>query len=110
MIRKVMEVIHRCAAGLDVHKKTVMACRRRLLPDGLVESEVREFGTTTAQLRWLAAWLWEWDCTHVALESTGVLWVPVWNVLEAQFTLLLANARQLRHVAALVDHQSASEL
>lgn len=95
MIRKVMEVIYPCAAGLDVHKKMVMACRRRLLGDGQVEVEIQEFGTTTAQLRQLAAWLQAWGCTHVAMESTGVLWVPLWNVLEDQFKLLLANARQL---------------
>lgn len=98
MIRKVMEVIHQCAAGLDVHKKMVMACRRRLLADGQVESEVEEFGTTTAQLGKLAVWLKEWGCTHVAMESTGVLWVPVWNVLEGQFCLLLANAQRLKKV------------
>ena len=98
MLRKVMEVLYPCAAGLDVHQKMVMACRRRLLGDGQVEVEVREFGTTTAQLKQLATWLAEWRCTHVALESTGVLWVPIWNVLEGQFTLLLANARQLKGV------------
>lgn len=98
MIRKVMEVIHPCVGGLDVHKKTVMACRRRLLAYGQVESEVLEFGTSTAPLRQLAVWLAEWGCTHVAMESTGVLWVPVWNVLEGQFQLLLANARHLKKV------------
>src|SRR5262249_40954345 len=98
MIRKVMEVIYPCAAGLDVHKKMVMACRRRLLGDGQVEVEVQEFGTTTAQLRQLSAWLAAWGCTHVAMESTGVLWVPIWNVLEGGFRLLLANARQLKGV------------
>ena len=98
MIRKVMEVIHQSVAGLDVHKKTVMACRRRLLADGQVESEVEQFGTTTLQLGKLAAWLCEWGCTHVAMEATGVLWVPVWNVLEGQFQLLLANARHLKKV------------
>lgn len=98
MIRKVMEVIHQSVAGLDVHKKTVMACRRRLFSDGQVESEVAQFGTTTAQLLKLAAWLSEWGCTHVAMEATGVLWVPVWNVLEGQFSLLLANARHLKKV------------
>ena len=97
-IRKVMEVIHASAAGLDVHQKMVMACRRRLLGDGQVEVEIQEFGTTTGQLRQLAAWLQEWGVTHVAMESTGVLWVPVWNVLEGEFQLLLANARQLRGV------------
>jgi transposase len=98
MIRKVMEMIHPKVAGLDVHKKTVMACRRRLLLAGQVESEVKEFGTTTAQLRHLVAWFAEWTCTHVAMEATGVLWVPIWNVLEGQFALLLANARHLKKV------------
>jgi transposase len=98
MIRKVMEVIHQCVGGLDVHKKMVMACRRRMLGDGQVESEVLEFGTTTLQLRALSKWLSEWGCTHVAMESTGVLWIPVWNVLEGDFKLLLTNARQLKKV------------
>src|SRR5262245_66146123 len=74
MIRKVMEVIHQCVGGLDVHKKMIMACRRRLLKDGQVESEVLEFGTTTLRLHGLSKWLSEWGCTHVAMESTGVLW------------------------------------
>src|SRR5262249_41643110 len=98
MIRKVMEVIHQCVGGLDVHKKTVMACRRRLLEDGQVESETLEFGTTTLELYALSKWLSEWSCTQVAMESTGVLWIPVWNVLEADFKLLLTNARQLKKV------------
>ena len=98
MIRKVMEVIHQCVGGLDVHKKMVMACRRRLLGDGQVESEVREFGTTTLQLCALSKWLAEWGCTHVAMESTGVLWIPVWNVLEGDFKLLLTNAQHLKKV------------
>jgi transposase len=98
MIRKVMEVIHQCVGGLDVHKKMVMACRRRLLGDGQVESEILEFGTTTLQLRALCKWLSEWGCTHVAMESTGVLWIPVWNVLERDFKLLLTNAQHLKKV------------
>ena len=98
MIRKVMEVIHQSVGGLDVHKKMVMACRRRLLGDGQVESEVREFGTTTLQLRALSKWLSEWGCSHVAMESTGVLWIPVWNVLEGDFELLLTNAQHLKKV------------
>lgn len=98
MIRKVMEVIHQRVGGLDVHKKMVMACRRRLLGDGQVESEVQEFRTSTLGLGELSKWLSEWGCTHVAMESTGVLWIPVWNVLEADFRLLLTNAQQLKKV------------
>ena len=93
-----MEVIHQCVGGLDVHKKTVMACRRRLLGDGQVESEVLEFRTSTLGLYALSKWLSEWGCTHVAMELTGVLWIPVWNVLEADFKLLLTNAQQLKKV------------
>ena len=66
MIRKVMEVIHQIVGGLDVHKKMVMACRRRMLGDGQVESEIREFGTTSLQLYALSKWLSGWGCTHVA--------------------------------------------
>jgi transposase len=98
MIRKVMEVIHQSVGGLDVHKKMVMACRRRLLGDGQVESEVLEFRTTTLGLSELSKWLSEWGCTQVAMESTGVLWIPVWNVLERDFKLLLTNAQHLRKV------------
>jgi transposase len=98
MIRKVMEVIHQSVGGLDVHKKMVMACRRRLLGDGQVESEVLEFRTTTLGLSELSKWLSEWGCTQVAMESTGVLWIPVWNVLEGDFKLLLTNAQHLRKV------------
>ena len=109
MIRKVMEVIHPRVGGLDVHKDTVMACRRRLIGEGQVESEVTEFGTTTAELRGLGAWLADWGCTHVAMESTGVLWVPVWNVLEGQFKLLLANAQHLKKVPGRKNDQRDAE-
>ena len=98
MIRKVMEVIHQSVGGLDVHKKMVMACRRRMLGHGQVESETREFGATTLQLGALSKWLSEWGSAHVAMESTGVLWIPVWNVLEGDFNLLLTNARHLKKV------------
>jgi transposase len=99
MIRKVMEVIHQSVGGLDVHKKMIMACRRRFIGNGFVESEVQEFGTTTLQLSVLAKWLGKWNCTHVAMESTGVLWIPVWNVLERDFKLLLTNAQHLKKVS-----------
>jgi transposase len=93
-----MEAIYRCVSGLDVHKKTVVACRRRLHDGGQVEKEVKTFGTTTASLLALLAWLGEWQVTHVALESTGVYWKPVWNILEGQVELLLVNARHLKTV------------
>ena len=93
-----MEVIYRCVSGLDVHKKTVVACRRRLGEGGQVEKEVRTFGTTTVSLFALLDWLREWQVSHVAMESTGVYWKPVWNILEDHLELLLVNARHLKTV------------
>jgi transposase len=93
-----MEAIYPCVAGLDVHQKVIVACRRRLMGAGQVESEVERFGTTTRALQRLAAWLAEWSVRQVALESTGVLWQPVWNVLCEQFELLLVNAQHLKKV------------
>jgi transposase len=96
--RVIMEAIYECVAGLDVHQATVMACRRRFIGAGQVELEVKEFGTSTGALRTLVQWLREWGVTHVAMESTGVLWQPVWNVLEGQFQLLLVNAQHIKKV------------
>jgi transposase len=59
---------------------------------------VRRFGAMTADLRALANWLAEQQVTHVAMESTGVYWKPVWNILEGQFTLILANAQHVKNV------------
>jgi transposase len=93
-----MEALYPNAGGLDVHKKTVVACRRRLIGEGLVESEVERFGATLSELLKLLAWLKEWGVTHVAMESTGVYWIPVWGVLEKDFKLLLTNAQHLKKV------------
>jgi transposase len=82
----------RCA-GLDVHKKTVTACRR----DGK-EQEVKTFGTTTPDLLKLVDWLLEWGCSHVAMESTGDYWKPIYNLLESSFEVLLVNAKHVKHV------------
>lgn len=98
MRRVVMEAIYPCVAGLDVHQKVIVACRRRLIGEGQVESEVERFGTTTRELQRLGAWLAEWSVRQVAMESTGVLWQPVWNVLCEQFELLLVNAQHLKKV------------
>jgi len=93
-----MEVLYPRCAGLDVHKATVVA-GVRLVAGGKVVREVRTFGTTTAGLLELAAWLGESGCTHVAMEATGVYWRPVWHVLaEGGFGLVLANAAQVKNV------------
>jgi len=93
-----MEVIYQCVSGLDVHKKLVVACRRRLAEGGKVEKEVKTFGTTTASLLALLDWLRAWQVSHVAMESTGVYWKPIWNILEGHLELLLVNARHLKTV------------
>ena len=93
-----MELLyHRCAA-LDVHKASVVACRVRTLPNGQKEQEVRSFGTTTPELRRLLAWLQEGGVTHVAMESTGEYWKPVYYLLEGHVELLLVNARHVQQV------------
>jgi len=93
-----MELIHVCCAGLDVHKKTVVACVRRVEPDGTLFSQVQTFGTMTGDLPRLADWL-EAECVeHVAMESTGVYWKPIFHLLEGRFTVLLANAHRLKQV------------
>jgi transposase len=93
-----MEVVFTRCAGLDVHSKTVVVCRRIIGPDGKLDKQVRTFGTTTGELRELAGWLSEESVTHVAMESTGVFWKPVWNILEERFTILLVNARHVKQV------------
>jgi Transposase len=74
-----MEVLYRVCCGLDVHKKTVVACLRFPGPKGKRAAEVRPFGTTTRELLQLADWLSAAGCTHVAMESTGVYWRPVYH-------------------------------
>jgi transposase len=92
-----MEVLYPRCAGLDVHARSVTACVRIASgPD--VTYQHRTVPTTTRELLDLAAWLTEAQCTHVAMEATGVYWKPVWHLLEDQVTLILANARHVRHV------------
>jgi transposase len=92
-----MEVKYTHCAGLDVHKKTVVACRIIPQADGW-RQEVATFGTMTHDLLALADWLRAAGVTHVAMESTGIYWRPIFNLLEAEFTVLLANAKHIKHV------------
>jgi transposase len=92
-----MEVVHSRCAGLDVHSRQVVACAR-VITDRGVSREVSSFGTTTRELRALSDWLQGHGVTHVAMESTGVYWKPVWHVLEGRFELVLANAAQVRNM------------
>jgi len=92
-----MEVLYPKCAGLDVHQANVVACLR-IAEGARASHEVRTFETTTKGLLALADWLRESGCTHVAMESTGVYWKPVWHVLEGEFELVLANASHIRNV------------
>jgi transposase len=93
-----MDVVYERCCGLDIHKKTVVACLFTPGADNQSVKTVRTFGTVTEELLALAQWLQETGCTHVAMESTGVYWKPVWNLLEERFTLLLVNARHVKAV------------
>jgi hypothetical protein len=83
---------------LDIHQKTVVACVVVSDLDGTVHRFVRTFGTMTADLLALGDWLEFHAVTHVAMESTGVLWRPIFNVLEESYTLILVNAQHIKAV------------
>jgi len=93
-----MDVMYSCCCGLDVHKKTVAACLMTSTEGPEPLKEMRTFRTMTADLLALADWLQEKGCTHVAMESTGVYWRPVSNLLEGQFELLVVNAQHIKAV------------
>jgi len=93
-----MEVVYSRCAGLDVHKDTVMACILTPGEGGEPRKQIRQFATTTAQLRELAGWLQAEQVTHAAMESTGVYWKPVFNILELSCELILVNARHIKQV------------
>ena len=93
-----MEIVHRCCCGLDVHKKMIVACLIVLDAAGQRQKETRVFGSMTKDILALADWLTDAGCTHVAMESTGVSWKPIFNLLEGQFEVILANAQHLKAV------------
>jgi transposase len=93
-----MDTMYRCCAGLDVHKETVAACVRRVDLSGRVGKQVRTFGTTTGELLQLLDWLTAEGVEAAAMESTGVFWKPIWNILESVLQLILVNARQIKNV------------
>jgi transposase len=97
-MNNLLRIMHKRVAGLDVHKKTVVATRLRITADERLEWETQTFGTTTPDLLTLHDWLAEWACTHVAMESTGDYWKPVYNLLEDDFEALLVNAQHVKHV------------
>jgi transposase len=93
-----MQIMYECCCGLDVHKKRIVACLWRDNAAGQRQQEVRTFGTMTQDLLALADWLQAAGCTHVAMESTGVYWKPVFNLLEGLFEVLVVNAQPIKAV------------
>lgn len=91
-------VLYGSVCGLDVHKEQVVACVRRVGPDGTIGKEVRTFGTMTRDLKIMLEWLKAYGVTHCAMESTGVFWKPIFNILEGHVELLLVNAQHIKHV------------
>jgi transposase len=93
-----MEVVYPRCCGLDIHKDVIVACRITPSERGRPTKEVESFGATTDEILRLGDWLAEVNCTHVAMESTGVYWKPIWNLLEGSFELLLVNAQHVKAV------------
>jgi transposase len=92
-----VDTLYPCCAGLDIHKETVVACVRKVT-GGKTHKEIRTFRTETSGLLALADWLTDEGVTHAAMESTGVYWKPVWNILEGVLELLLVNAEHIKQV------------
>ena len=93
-----MQVVYARCCGLDVHKRMLAACVLLRGPSGEAQQEIRRFGTMTRDLLGLVDWLHSQQVTHVAMESTGVYWKPIWNILEGQFALVLVNAQHIKAV------------
>ena len=93
-----MEIVHKACAGLDVHKKTVVAAIIVPGERGELRKEVRTFGTMTSDLLALSDWLMDCEVSHIAMESTGEYWKPVFNILENNFEVLLVNAQHIKAV------------
>ncbi len=93
-----LDAIRECCAGLDVHQANVVACVLKGPLENKPEKQIREFPTVLSGLLELLDWLTEQGCSEVAMESTGVYWKPVYNVLEASCTVTLANAAHIKNL------------
>lgn len=93
-----MQLLYPHCAGIDVHKKTAVVCCRTTASDGTVTTETRTFSTMTADLLALSDWLTNKGITHIAMESTGEFWKPLYNMLEGNFTILVVNAHHMHNV------------
>ena len=95
---KILNLQHHCCCGIDVHKKTVVACILTVSENGEYVDSIKTFSTMTSDLEKLRDWLKEQHCEKIAMESTGIYWIPVFNVLEKDFKIILSNARQIKNV------------
>lgn len=93
-----MRIVYERCCGLDVHKQVIWACLLVLEANGELRKEMRKFGTMTEDLLALLDWLQQAGCTHVAMESTGVYWKPIYNILEGHLQVVVVNAQHLKGV------------
>jgi transposase len=93
-----MHVVYERCCGIDGHKKFVVACLSILTAQGAIQKESRTFSTMTADLLQMLEWLKQAGCTHVALESTGVYWKPIHNLLETELEVRLINAQHIKAI------------
>ena len=92
-----MEVVYPRCSGLDVHKRFVVACLS-LIQNGERHKEIRQFSTMTSDIQALKEGLKAAGCSHIAMESTGVYWKPIFHVLEGEFEIFLVNAQHMKAV------------
>ena len=92
------DIVHHRCCGLDVHKDSIAACVRWTDGQGEIRKETGIFGTTTQELKSMEAWIEGHGVRLVAMESTGIYWKPVWNILEGTFDLRLANSQHIRNI------------
>lgn len=93
-----MQIVYERCAGLDVHKKSVMACLITPAANGQRRKERQTFSTMTSDLVRLRQWLTEQQCSQVAMESTGVFWRPIFNILEGHVEVMVVNAQHIKAV------------
>jgi len=95
---KILNVLNKSCCGIDVHKRSVVACVLKADEFGEYTDEIKTFSTMTSDLKQLRDWLKEQQCEKVAMESTGIYWIPVFNILETDFDIILSNAKQIKNV------------
>ena len=93
-----MDILLSHCAGMDVHQKEIVVCALTGSSDDVIQKEVKTFSTLTKSLFDLLKWLEEKEITHIAMESTGIYWKPVYNILEGYFDITVANAQRIKNV------------